>query len=65
MARGFASLSREKLLLVSSKGGKSVPAEKRAFSRPEVAAKAGRIGGKRLVKKGYAVRKESSDDNVE
>ena len=62
MARGFASLSREKLLLVSSKGGKSVPAEKRAFSRPEVAAKAGRIGGKRLVKKGFAVKEKSDVD---
>ena len=62
MARGFASLSREKLLLVSSKGGKSVPAEKRAFSHPEVAAKAGRIGGKRLVKKGFAVKEKSDVD---
>ena len=63
--RGFASLSREKLLQVSSKGGKSVPAEKRAFSRPDIAAKAGKIGGKRLVKKGYAVKKEKSDGSVE
>ena len=62
MARGFASLSREKLLLVSSKGGRSVPAEKRAFSRPDVAAKAGRIGGKRLVKKGFAVKEKSDVD---
>ena len=62
MGRGFASLSRDKLLLVSSKGGKSVPAEKRAFSRPEVAAKAGRIGGKRLVKKGFAVKEKSDVD---
>jgi general stress protein YciG len=45
--RGFASFTREKLLAVSSKGGLSVPAEKRAFSLdPALAKDAARLGGK-------------------
>lgn len=43
---GFASLSPEKRREIASKGGKSVPSEKRSFSQnPELAAKAGRKGG--------------------
>jgi general stress protein YciG len=45
--RGFASMSREKLLEISSKGGSSVPAEKRSFNVDRsLAADAGREGGR-------------------
>lgn len=45
--RGFASLSPEKRREIASKGGKSVPAERRSFALyPELAAEAGRKGGK-------------------
>ncbi|NBJ13133.1 con-10 family general stress protein [Microvirga arsenatis] len=44
--RGFASMSPEKQREIASKGGKSVPAEKRSFSRNRhLAAEAGRKGG--------------------
>ena len=44
--RGFASLSPEQRREIASMGGKSVPAEKRAFSQnKELATKAGRKGG--------------------
>jgi general stress protein YciG len=44
--RGFASMDREKQRVIASKGGHSVPDEKRSFSQnPELAASAGRKGG--------------------
>jgi uncharacterized protein len=44
--RGFASMSREKQREIASKGGRSVPAEKRSFSQNrDLAAEAGRKGG--------------------
>ncbi len=44
--RGFASMSPEVRRAIASKGGKSVPAEKRSYSQsPELAASAGRKGG--------------------
>jgi general stress protein YciG len=44
--RGFASMSMEKRREIASKGGKSVPAEKRSFSQNRhLAAEAGRKGG--------------------
>jgi len=44
--RGFASMSPEKQREIASKGGKSVPAEKRSFSQNRhLAAEAGRKGG--------------------
>lgn len=44
--RGFASMSPEKLREIASKGGKSVPAERRSFAQsPKLAAEAGRKGG--------------------
>jgi general stress protein YciG len=44
--RGFASMSPEKRREIASLGGKSIPAERRSFSRdPELAAAAGRKGG--------------------
>lgn len=45
--QGFASMSPEKRREIASKGGKSVPAEKRSFSQStELAASAGSIGGR-------------------
>lgn len=44
--RGFASMDRSKQREIARKGGESVPAEKRSFSRDhELAAEAGRKGG--------------------
>ena len=44
--RGFASMSIELRRAIASKGGKSVPAEKRLFSaRRDLASRAGRKGG--------------------
>lgn len=44
--RGFASMSPEKQREIASKGGKSVPREKRSFSQdPTLAVKSGRKGG--------------------
>ena len=44
--RGFASMSPERQREIASKGGKSVPAESRSFSKnPGLAASAGRKGG--------------------
>ncbi len=43
--RGLASMSPEKRREIASMGGKSVPAEKRAFSNPGLASAAGKKGG--------------------
>lgn len=44
--RGFASMDEEKQRQIASKGGQSVPDEKRSFSKDhELAAEAGRKGG--------------------
>ena len=44
--RGFASMDEEKQREIASKGGRSVPAEKRSFSQDrELASSAGRKGG--------------------
>jgi uncharacterized protein len=46
-ARGFASMDRERQRQIASKGGESVPAAKRSFSKdPGLAAEAGRKGGR-------------------
>jgi len=45
--RGFAVMDPEKRREIASKGGSSVPSEKRSFSQDsKLAAKAGRLGGK-------------------
>jgi len=45
--RGFAAMSFEKRRELASKGGKSVPKNKRSFSKnSDLAASAGRKGGK-------------------
>jgi general stress protein YciG len=58
--RGFAAMSPEKRREIASKGGKSVPASKRSFSNPEVAAAAGRKGGSRVPahKRSFAANPE-------
>ena len=44
--RGFASMDQAKQREIASKGGQSVPAEKRSFSQdPSLAATAGKKGG--------------------
>ena len=44
--RGFASMNLERQREIASKGGRSVPAEKRSFSQDrELASSAGRKGG--------------------
>ena len=48
--RGFASMDREKQKEIASKGGRSVPSEKRSFSQNrQLAAKAGRKGGQSVA----------------
>jgi general stress protein YciG len=46
MARGFAAMDPEKRRAIAAKGGASVQAENRSFSKnPELAASAGQKGG--------------------
>ena len=46
---GFASMDAEKQRAIASKGGQSVPDEKRSFSQNrELAAEAGRKGGQNV-----------------
>ena len=48
--RGFAAMDRNKQREIASKGGQSVPSEKRSFSKdPELAAEAGRKGGQSVA----------------
>lgn len=45
--RGFAGMEAQRQREIASKGGQSVPDEKRSFSQdPKLAAAAGRLGGK-------------------
>ena len=47
--RGFASMDEAKQRAIASKGGQSVPPEKRSFSQnPDLAAQAGRKGGENV-----------------
>ncbi len=47
--RGFASMDAQKQRAIASKGGQSVPNEKRSFSQNrELAAQAGRKGGQNV-----------------
>jgi general stress protein YciG len=47
--RGFASMDAETRRAIASKGGQSVPKEKRSFSQnPTLAAEAGRKGGRNV-----------------
>src|SRR5258705_11871048 len=51
--RGFASMDQAKQRAIASKGGQSVPPEKRSFSQdPRLAAQAGRKGGESVPPEG-------------
>jgi general stress protein YciG len=51
--RGFASIPEDKQREIAKKGGESVPAEKRSFSRdPNLASEAGRKGGEQSGSRG-------------
>jgi len=51
--RGFASMDAAKQRAIASKGGQSVPPEKRSFSQdPRLAAEAGRKGGESVPPEG-------------
>jgi hypothetical protein len=51
--RGFASMDQAKQRAIASKGGQSVPPEKRSFSQdPALAAQAGRKGGENVPPEG-------------
>jgi len=51
--RGFASMDQAKQREIASKGGQSVPPEKRSFSQdPQLAASAGRKGGEAVPPEG-------------
>lgn len=51
--RGFASMDPAKQRAIASKGGQSVPPQKRSFSQnPDLAAKAGRKGGESVPPEG-------------
>ena len=59
--RGFASLTPERRREIASKGGKSVPAEKRSYSKVrKLAATAGKKGGMACPseKRPYSLDKE-------
>ena len=58
--RGFASMDAQKQRAIASKGGQSVPNEKRSFSQNrELAAQAGRKGGQA---RGAKSRKAAAHD---
>lgn len=47
LRRGFACLSMERRKEIASKGGSSVPSEKRAFARDKMlASRSGTLGGR-------------------
>src|SRR5258708_14243191 len=51
--RGFASMDQAKQRAIASKGGQSVPPEKRRFAQdPQLAAQAGRKGGESVPPEG-------------
>lgn len=57
--RGFAGMDQERQRQIASKGGQSVPAEERSFSRDRnLASEAGRKGGENS----HGSRRNTSDD---
>jgi general stress protein YciG len=59
--RGFASMSPERQREIAAKGGKSVPAAKRSFSKnADLAAAAGRKGGKSVKPEDRSFSKNSA-----
>lgn len=62
--RGFASMDESKQREIASKGGQSVPAEKRSFSQDHnLAAEAGRKGGENSHG-GRSSRSNDDSDNA-
>lgn len=62
--RGFALLAQkdpDKRLAIARKGGRNVPAHKRSFKDPALAARAGRLGGRSVAP---ANRTFSKDRNM-
>jgi general stress protein YciG len=63
--RGFAAMDEEKQREIASKGGKSVPDEKRPFSKDrELASEAGRKGGESVPdeKRSFAQDRELASE---
>ena len=59
--RGFASMDRDRQRQIASKGGESVPADKRSFSKnPDLAAEAGRKGGRSVPAQARSFSKNPS-----
>ncbi len=59
--RGFASMSPEKQREIASKGGRSVPPERRSFSQDAgLAAAAGRKGGQSVKPENRSFSKNST-----
>ncbi|MDB5414083.1 MAG: Stress-induced protein repeat protein [Rubritepida sp.] len=59
--RGFASMDQAKQRNIASKGGQSVPNEKRSFSQDTgLAAEAGRKGGHNVAPKDRSFSKDRS-----
>ena len=70
--RGFAAMTPEKRREIASKGGKSVPASKRSYSKDKaLASKSGMKGGrsvdpaKRMFKKDPALASRAGKASVE
>lgn len=58
---GFAAMDQEKRREIARKGGRSVPDEKRTFSRnAEVAAKAGQKGGRSVSAENRAFSRDKA-----
>ena len=56
---GFALISPERQRQIASMGGKAVPAEKRAYAKdPELASRAGKVGGKAIRRVVYKSRSD-------
>jgi general stress protein YciG len=61
--RGFASMDEDKQRAAASKGGSSVPDEKRSFSQdPQMAAEAGREGGQQSGGQNEGGRRDQDQD---
>jgi general stress protein YciG len=59
--RGFAAMDRARQRDIASKGGSSVPVDKRSFSRDhELAVRAGRKGGLARMRAAQAARSDTS-----
>lgn len=56
--RGFAAMTPERRREIAAMGGRAVPAEKRSFSNTDIAAAAGRKGGKNVDPKKRSFSKD-------